>query len=163
MTPPGWNWYLPFGLDTPAKVYSLWYQRYMYEYGVTNEDFGRYPVVARKHAATNPDAWFYERPITLEDHQESRWIVEPILRKLDCCQESDGGVALVVTSTERATRPPAARRCASPPPRRRTCATATRCSTTTTATAPTFPEARVRSAGSSTRPPGSRPTTSTSR
>ena len=54
------------------------------------------------HAATNPGAWFYERPITLEDHQASRWIVEPVLRLLDCCQESDGGVAIVVTSAERA-------------------------------------------------------------
>jgi acetyl-CoA acetyltransferase len=100
--PPGWNWYKPFGLDTPAKIYSLWYQRYMTTYGLTNEDFGRYAVVARKHAASNPNAWFYQRPITLEDHQNSRWIVEPILRLLDCCQESDGGVALVVTSADRA-------------------------------------------------------------
>ena len=69
VTPPGWNWYLPFGLDTPAKVYSLWYQRYMHRYGVTNEDFGRYTVVARKHAATNPAAFYYQQPITLEDHQ----------------------------------------------------------------------------------------------
>jgi acetyl-CoA acetyltransferase len=94
--------YYTFGLDTPAKTYALWYQRYMYEYGVKNEDFGRYTVVARKHAATNPAAWFYQRPITLEDHQASRWIVEPILRKLDCCQESDGGVAIVITRDERA-------------------------------------------------------------
>ncbi len=101
-TPPGWNWYLPFGLDVPAKIYALTFQRYMDEYGLTNEDFGRYPVVARKHAATNPNAWFYERPITLEDHQNSRWICEPILRLLDCCQESDGGVAMVVTTAERA-------------------------------------------------------------
>jgi acetyl-CoA acetyltransferase len=101
-TPPGWNWYMPFGLDTPAKIYSLTFQRYMTRYGLTNEDFGRYTVVARKHAATNPDAWFYRRPITLADHQESRWIVEPILRLLDCCQESDGGVALVVTAADRA-------------------------------------------------------------
>jgi acetyl-CoA acetyltransferase len=101
-TPPGWNWYMPFGLDTPAKIYSLTFQRYMTQYGLTNEDFGRYTVVARKHAATNPNAWFYRRPITIEDHQASRWIVEPILRLLDCCQESDGGVALVVTSAERA-------------------------------------------------------------
>ena len=71
-------------------------------YGLTNEDFGRYTVVARKHAATNPNAWFYERPITLDDHQNSRWIVEPIMRLLDCCQESDGGVAIVVTTAERA-------------------------------------------------------------
>jgi acetyl-CoA acetyltransferase len=100
--PPKMSWVLPYGVDTPAKMYSLWYQRYMHTYGVSNEDFGRYSVVARKHAATNPNAWFYKRPITLEDHQSSRWIVEPILRLLDCCQESDGGVAFVVTSEARA-------------------------------------------------------------
>jgi acetyl-CoA acetyltransferase len=102
VTPPGWNWYLPFGLDTPAKTYSLGFQRYMYKYGLTNADFGLYSVVARRHAATNPNAWFHGRPITIDDHQESRWIVEPILRLLDCCQESDGGVALVVTRADRA-------------------------------------------------------------
>jgi acetyl-CoA acetyltransferase len=74
----------------------------MNKYGVTNADFGRYTVAARKYAATNPAAWFYNRPITLDDHQASRWIVEPILRLLDCCQESDGGVALIVTTTDRA-------------------------------------------------------------
>src|SRR5690606_9404506 len=78
------------------------FQRYMSQYGLTNEDFGRYTVVARKHAANNPRAWFYRRPITIEEHQASRWIVEPILRLLDCCQESDGGVAMVVTTAERA-------------------------------------------------------------
>jgi acetyl-CoA acetyltransferase len=94
--------YRTFGLDTPAKWFALRFQRYMHEFSVTNEDFGRYGVVARRHAATNPDAWFYQRPITLEEHQCSRWIVEPILRLLDCCQESDGGVAFVVTSPDRA-------------------------------------------------------------
>jgi len=96
------SWSLPFGADTPAKMYALWYQRYMHAFGVENVDFGRYCVVARKHAATNPNAWFYRRPITLADHQNSRWIVEPVLRLLDCCQESDGGVALIVTTAERA-------------------------------------------------------------
>jgi acetyl-CoA acetyltransferase len=97
---PLWNFTLPFGLDTPAKVYSLTFQRYMHTYGLTNADFGLYTVEARRYAATNPDAWFYERPITLEDHQRSRWIVEPILRLLDCCQESDGGVAIVVSRAD---------------------------------------------------------------
>jgi acetyl-CoA acetyltransferase len=100
--PPSMSWYRPFGLDTPAKIYALWFQRYMHAYGVTNEDFGRYAVVARAHAATNPRAWYHGKPITIEEHQRSRWIVEPVLRLLDCCQESDGGAALVVTSTERA-------------------------------------------------------------
>jgi len=102
--------YAPFGLLTPAAWVALHAQRYMSTYGVTNEDFGRISVVDRAHAARNPDAWFYERPITLEDHQNSRWVIEPVLRLLDCCQESDGGVALVITSVERARdlpRPPA--------------------------------------------------------
>ncbi|MDA8048160.1 MAG: lipid-transfer protein [Actinomycetota bacterium] len=96
------NLHEPYGLLTPPQVYALWYQRYMHAYGVTNADFGMYSVIARRNAATNPNAWFYNRPITIDDHQNSRWIVEPVLRLLDCCQESDGGVALVVTSTDRA-------------------------------------------------------------
>jgi len=55
---PGLNWYRPYGLDTPAKMYALWFQRYMDKFALTNEDFGRYTVVARKHAAANPNAWF---------------------------------------------------------------------------------------------------------
>ena len=94
-------WYSPYGLLTPAQWVAMFARRYMHEFGATSEDFGRVAVADRKHAATNPAAWFYERPITLEDHQASRWIAEP-LRLLDCCQESDGGVALVVTSAERA-------------------------------------------------------------
>ncbi len=74
----------------------------MQKYGVTNEDFGHVSVQQRKYASTNPDAWFYEKPITLEDHQNSKWIIDPVLRMFDCCQESDGGVALLVTSLERA-------------------------------------------------------------
>ena len=100
--PPWLDWYGPYGLLSPAAWVALHARRYMHAYGVTNEDFGRISVVDRKHAATNPAAWFYQRPITLEEHQQSRWIVEPVLRLLDCCQESDGGVALVVTTPERA-------------------------------------------------------------
>ncbi len=80
--------------------------RIMHEYGVTSEDFGLVAVADRKHAATNPKAHFYGQPITLEDHQASRWIVEP-LHLLDCCQETDGGQALLVTTVERARDLPA--------------------------------------------------------
>jgi len=102
MLPPFLDMYGPYGHLSPASWVALQARRYMHEYGATNEDFGRVSVVDRKHAANNPDAWFYQRPITLADHQRSRWIVEPVLRLLDCCQESDGGVALVVTTPERA-------------------------------------------------------------
>jgi len=93
--------YVPFGLASPASWIAMSAQRYMYEHGATSEDFGRIAVGFRDFAATNPKAWFYEQPITLEDHQASRWIVEP-LHLFDCCQESDGAVAVVVTTVERA-------------------------------------------------------------
>jgi acetyl-CoA acetyltransferase len=108
------SWYAPYGFLTPAQWVAMFATRYMHEYGATSEDFGRVAVADRKHAATNPAAWFYEQPITLEDHQRSRWIVEP-LHLLDCCQESDGAQALVVTSLERAAdlaQPPAVIRAA---------------------------------------------------
>ncbi len=95
------SWHLPYGFATPAAWVAMHAQRYLHQYGASSEDFGRVAVAMRKHASTNPAAWFYERPITLEEHQASRWVVEP-LHLLDCCQESDGGVAIVVTTTERA-------------------------------------------------------------
>ncbi|MER5883795.1 lipid-transfer protein [Streptomyces sp. NPDC001941] len=103
----GWN--LPAGLLTPASWVAMAAQRYLHAYGLAPEVFGHVAVVDRRHAATNPAAYFHGKPITLEEHAASRWIVEP-LRLLDCCQETDGGQALVVTSTERARdlrRPPA--------------------------------------------------------
>jgi acetyl-CoA acetyltransferase len=100
------SWHYPMGLGTPAATVAMVARRYQHTYGATSADFGRVAVAARRHAATNPHAWFYQRPITIDDHQASRWIVEP-LRLLDCCQESDGAVALVVTSVERAADLPA--------------------------------------------------------
>lgn len=95
------SWHVPYGLMTPAAWVAMFARRYMHAYGATSEDFGRVAVAMRRHASTNPAAWFHGRPITLEEHQASKWIVEP-LHLLDCCQESDGAVALVVTSAERA-------------------------------------------------------------
>lgn len=94
-------WYAPYGLLTPASWVAMFARRYMHVTGAGTEAFGQVAVADRKHAATNPAAWFYGKPITLEDHQASRWIVDP-LRLLDCCQETDGGQAIVVTSVERA-------------------------------------------------------------
>src|SRR5271169_3071165 len=91
----------PHGLSTPAAQVAMIAKRYMHLSGATSRDFGAISVADRKHAANNPKAYFYEKPITIEDHQNSRWIAEP-LRLLDCCQETDGAVAIVVTSAERA-------------------------------------------------------------
>jgi acetyl-CoA acetyltransferase len=96
------QWCTPYGVLTPASWMSLNSVRYMHAYGVDSADFGRAVVQFRDYAANNPDAHFYKKPITLEDHQASRWIAEPAIRLFDCCQETDGSVALVITSADRA-------------------------------------------------------------
>ncbi len=75
-------------------------RRQMHEIGITSEQYGAIAVAFRKHASRNPLAQKRD-PMTLADHQASRWIVEP-LHLLDCCLVTDGGGAIVVTSTERA-------------------------------------------------------------
>jgi acetyl-CoA acetyltransferase len=96
------QWCMPYGVLTPASWMAVNATRYMHEYGVTSEDFGRAVVQFREYAASNPAAWGYQRPITLSDHQASRWIVEPCIRLFDCCQQTDGSVAVVITGRERA-------------------------------------------------------------
>lgn len=92
---------IPHGLVTPAQWIAIFAQRYLHEFGYTTEELGRVSVLCRKHAATNPHAMMYERPITLEDHKSSRWISEP-LRLLDCTLDTDGACAAVVVSAEKA-------------------------------------------------------------
>ena len=96
-----WSWYLPFGLLTPASWVAMFTQRYMHEYGAKSTDLAEVAVSIRKHAVNNPNAFFYGKPLTIEEHQASRFIAEP-LRLFDCCQESDGGAACIVTTPERA-------------------------------------------------------------
>ena len=68
----------PHGLSTPAAQVAMIARRYMHLSGATSKDFGAVSVADRKHAAKNPKAYFYEKPISIEDHQNSRWIAEPL-------------------------------------------------------------------------------------
>jgi acetyl-CoA acetyltransferase len=96
------QWAYPYGVLTPASWMSFNATRYMHTFGVTSEDFGRAVVQLREYAAANPKAHFFGKPISLADHQASRWIAEPCIRLFDCCQETDGSVAIVITSADRA-------------------------------------------------------------
>src|SRR5215218_6610265 len=88
------------GPRNPNSGYALAAQRHMSAYGTTSEQLGAIAVGQRQWAAMNPRARFRD-PITIADHQASRWVAEP-LHLLDCCMVSNGGVAVVVTSNERA-------------------------------------------------------------
>ncbi len=92
---------MPYGLLMAAAAYALPTRRHMYLYGTTSEQLGRIAVTFREHANRNPRAVMGGRPMTLEDHQASPMIADPH-RLFDCCLESDGACAIVVTTEERA-------------------------------------------------------------
>ncbi len=91
-----------------AGIHAFFASRHMHEYGTTSAQLGAVAVAHRQWACLNPEATMYRRPITIEDHQNSRWVVEPY-HLLDCCLQNDAGVAYVITTAERARslgRPP---------------------------------------------------------
>ena len=91
----------PYGLFSPAQMVALAARRHMHLYGTKSEHFGEIAVACRQHANFNPNAMMYGRPMTLEDHQNSRMIASP-LHLLDCCLETDGGAAVVITRADHA-------------------------------------------------------------
>jgi acetyl-CoA acetyltransferase len=96
-----WSWYMPFGMLTPASWIAVQAQLYMHKYGATAEHLAHVAITQRKHAQNNPNAAMRDKPMTMDDYMNSRMICEP-LRLFDCCQEDDGGCALLITSAERA-------------------------------------------------------------
>ncbi len=88
------------GNIAPAQLYAPMARRHMELYGTTVAQFGEVAVACREHALLNDNA-VMKKPITLEDHRNSRMIADPF-RLLDCSLESDGGAAVVVSATERA-------------------------------------------------------------
>ncbi|MBI3964617.1 MAG: lipid-transfer protein [Chloroflexi bacterium] len=99
---PGINAFTdPFGMLSPAHRFGMFARRHMVEFGTTSRQFGIVAVNQRENAQRNPNAMMYGRPLTLEQHQASRLIADP-LRLFDCCLESDGAAAVVITSAARA-------------------------------------------------------------
>lgn len=90
----------PIGQHLAATTFAMPATAHMARFGTTTLDFAHLAVTQRKHASLNKKAQM-QKPITIEDHQNSRWISYPY-RLLDCCQQTDGAVAVLITSAERA-------------------------------------------------------------
>ncbi len=88
------------GLGSPTARYAVAARRHMERFGTTSEQLGAIAVSTRAWAAGNPLAQM-RAPMTIEDHQESRMVADP-LRLFDCCLVSNGAVAIIVTTAERA-------------------------------------------------------------
>ena len=89
---------MPSGAIAPAQLYAVMARRHMELYGTTSLHFAEIAVSTRNNALRNPNATM-RRPMTVEDHQNSRMISDP-LRLLDCSLESDGGAAVVISAAE---------------------------------------------------------------
>ena len=94
-------WTRPFGILRPVDEIAILTRRYMHEYGGTRDHLANVAIAFRKHAARNPASTMGHKPLTRDDYMDARWISEPLCL-FDNCLETDGALAVVVTSTERA-------------------------------------------------------------
>ncbi|HSS11053.1 MAG TPA: hypothetical protein VLL25_14275, partial [Acidimicrobiales bacterium] len=95
------QWSRPWGLVRPVDEIAMLARRYMHEYAMSRGQLANVALTFRKHANRNPAAVMYERPLTREQYLSARWISEPLCL-FDNCLESDGAVALIIVSAERA-------------------------------------------------------------
>nr|WP_321440644.1 hypothetical protein [uncultured Hyphomonas sp.] len=91
----------PFGMLAASQLLAPIVRRYMYDYNVTPEQIGSFAVACRAHAQRNPVAIMRDRPMDISDYLASRMIASP-LRLFDCCLETNGACAVIVTTLERA-------------------------------------------------------------
>jgi acetyl-CoA acetyltransferase len=89
------------GIYSANTMYALAARRHMKKYGTTQDHLGRIAVAQREWAQLNPIAQFHGTPLTFEQYHASRYIAEPF-HLYDCCLISNGGVAVIVTSLDRA-------------------------------------------------------------
>lgn len=91
----------PFGLLAAPQLLALAVRRHMHEYGTTQEQLGAFALACRSHAQRNPAAVTRGRPLDMETYLSARIIADP-LRLYDCCLETNGACAVLVTTWERA-------------------------------------------------------------
>jgi acetyl-CoA acetyltransferase len=95
------QWTRPFGIIRPVDEIAMLTRRYMHEYGGTRDHLANVAIAFRKHAARNPNSTMGHKPLTRDDYMNARWISEPLCL-FDNCLETDGALAVVITSAERA-------------------------------------------------------------
>jgi acetyl-CoA acetyltransferase len=100
-TTPDSAWSKAAGLTGgPGQTFGLTTRRHMHKYGTRREAFGEVVMASREYASTRPGA-LRRKPLSLDEYMASPMLADPLCR-LDFCLETDGALAFVVTSGERA-------------------------------------------------------------
>lgn len=94
-------WTRPWGLLRPVDEIAMLTRRYMHEFGATRDHLANVAIAVRKMANNNPRAAMHAKALTREQYMAARWISEPLCL-YDNCLESDGALACVLVSAERA-------------------------------------------------------------
>jgi acetyl-CoA acetyltransferase len=92
---------MPYGVLAPPQKFAMKVRRYMHEHGVGHAAMRAIARASNHHAQANPRAVMHGKPLSEEQYDQSRWVVEPF-RLFDCCMENDGAAALVLVAAERA-------------------------------------------------------------
>jgi acetyl-CoA acetyltransferase len=95
------QWTRPFGLLRPVDEVAMLTRRYMYEYGGTRAHLAEVATAIRAHANRNPAALMYDKTMSVDDYMAARFISEPLCL-FDNCLETDGALAAVLVSADRA-------------------------------------------------------------
>ena len=91
--------WLPYGMTSPGATHAMMFAMHAHRYGTTSTALAHVAVAFREHATLNPAA-VMRKPLSIEEHQASKFIAEP-LHLFDYCQINDGGVAMILTQSER--------------------------------------------------------------
>lgn len=93
--------YGAYGNISAFSNYAIFATRGMHDYGTGPDVWGEIAVAHRKWANLNPIANYYDKPMTKEEYLSAPYLAYPF-RQADATTSTDGGRAIIITTTERA-------------------------------------------------------------